>query len=128
MTATAILEREVKLEVGLRFTLPDLNGVLPGVTAVALSDAKLRAVYIDTPDLRLMRWGITLRHRVDVEIGGSGESGWTVKLPEEADGVAAAKTCYRNLASAFKEALLFGLIVPILLWLSVAYPTRDETE
>jgi branched-chain amino acid transport system permease protein len=31
-------------------------------------------------------------------------------------------------ASAFKEALLFGLIVPILLWLSVAHPTRDETE
>ena len=82
------LEREVKLDAGLRFSLPDLSGVLPGVTAVALADAKLQATYIDTPDLRLMRWGITLRHRHDV-IGGAGaESGWTVKLPAAADGVA----------------------------------------
>ncbi len=82
------LEREVKLDAGLRFSLPELSGVLPGVTAVALADAKLQATYIDTPDLRLMRWGITLRHRHDV-IGGAGaESGWTVKLPAAADGVA----------------------------------------
>lgn len=31
-------------------------------------------------------------------------------------------------ASAFKEALLFGLIIPILVWLSIAYPQRDEAE
>jgi branched-chain amino acid transport system permease protein len=31
-------------------------------------------------------------------------------------------------ASAFKEALLFGLIIPILLWLSVAHPSKGETE
>lgn len=31
-------------------------------------------------------------------------------------------------ASAFKEAILFGMIIPILLWLSVIRPMRDEQE
>jgi CHAD domain-containing protein len=88
LSPTENIEREVKLEVGLRFALPDLNGVLPGVVAVDLPLAKLRAVYVDTPDLRLMRWGITLRHRHDTVAQGTGESDWTVKLPHEAGGVA----------------------------------------
>lgn len=29
-------------------------------------------------------------------------------------------------ASAFKEALLFGLIIPVLVWLSIALPQKDE--
>src|SRR5450755_767173 len=82
------VEREVKLDAGLRFSLPELSGVLPGVTAVALPDSKLQATYIDTPDLRVMRWGITVRHRHDVVGGAGAESGWTVKLPAAADGVA----------------------------------------
>jgi CHAD domain-containing protein len=88
VSPTADIEREVKLEVGLRFSLPDLNEVLPGVVAVGLPVAKLRAVYLDTADLRLMRWGITLRHRHDIMPEGSGESEWTVKLPHDAEGVA----------------------------------------
>jgi CHAD domain-containing protein len=40
------------------------------------------AVYYDTPDLRLARWGVTVRHRA-----GDG-SGWTVKLPEGDEGPA----------------------------------------
>jgi CHAD domain-containing protein len=82
------MEREVKLDAGLRFSLPELSGALPGVTAVALADSKLQATYIDTPDLRLMRWGITVRHRHDVVGGAGAESAWTVKLPAAADGVA----------------------------------------
>jgi branched-subunit amino acid ABC-type transport system permease component len=31
-------------------------------------------------------------------------------------------------ASAFKEALLFGFIIPILVWLSLTHPQSDETE
>jgi branched-chain amino acid transport system permease protein len=31
-------------------------------------------------------------------------------------------------ASAFKEALLFGFIIPILVWLSLTNPQSDETE
>ena len=36
----------------------------------------LRAVYYDSPDLRLARDGITLRHR-----SGDGPARWTLKLP-----------------------------------------------
>jgi CHAD domain-containing protein len=38
----------------------------------------LSATYFDTDDLRLARWGASLRRRTD--------QGWTVKLPIEADG------------------------------------------
>jgi CHAD domain-containing protein len=82
------LEREVKLEAGLRFAMPDLAGVVPGVVVTTMPDAKLQATYFDTPDFRLMRWGITLRYRQDVVSGGTGEAGWTLKLPADADGVA----------------------------------------
>lgn len=67
------LEQEVKLGVSPRFTLPDLEGVL-GLRATLAPDQRLDAVYVDTPDLRLARSGLTLRHR-------SGE-GWTLKVPE----------------------------------------------
>src|SRR5206468_6573755 len=42
--------------------------------------------------LRLMRWGVTLRHRHDAVGGAGAESGWTVKLPGKADGVALVRT------------------------------------
>ena len=86
------LEREVKLDVGLRFELPELGGILPGIVATRLPNAKLQAIYVDTADLRLMRWGVTLRHRRDVVGGAGAESGWTVKLPGDADGVALVRT------------------------------------
>ena len=39
----------------------------------------LTATYYDTPDLRLARWGVTLRYRT-----GEGDSGvWTLKLPHD---------------------------------------------
>ncbi|HUQ64481.1 MAG TPA: CYTH and CHAD domain-containing protein [Acidimicrobiales bacterium] len=76
------IEREVKLGAWAGFTLPDLNGVAEGITAVERPERALRAVYHDTADLRLARWGVTLRHRT-----GQG-SGWTVKLPEGEEGPA----------------------------------------
>ncbi len=85
------VEREVKLEAGLRFTMPDLSAVYLGVVVVAVPDARLQATYIDTADFRLMRWGITLRHRQDTAGGVNAESGWTLKLPAKAEGVALAR-------------------------------------
>ena len=52
------------------------------VTAAARVPRTLMAVYYDTADLRLARWGVTVRHRT-----GDG-TGWTVKLPEGEDGPA----------------------------------------
>ncbi|WP_030275464.1 CYTH and CHAD domain-containing protein [Streptomyces sp. NRRL B-24484] len=50
--------------------LSEVSGVVPGGTE------KLNAVYFDTPDLRLLRSGITLRRR-----SGGGDAGWHLKTP-----------------------------------------------
>jgi CHAD domain-containing protein len=68
-----MLEREVKLGAGPAFHLPDLNGVVDGASVTAPEAVRLETVYYDTADLRLARWGVSLRHR-------AGE-GWTLKLP-----------------------------------------------
>lgn len=65
-------EREVKLGAGPAFHLPELAGVVEGITADAPETVRLETVYYDTPDLRLARWGVSLRRR-------AGE-GWTLKL------------------------------------------------
>src|SRR5438132_13070812 len=67
-----MLEREVKLGAGPAFHLPDLSGVIDGVAVGPSETVRLETVYYDTPDLRLARWGVSLRHR-------AGE-GWTLKL------------------------------------------------
>ena len=72
------LERELKLVVPPTFVLPSLMALAPGVAAVPDDDRWLEAVYFDTADLRLARWGASLRHR-------SGE-GWTVKLAQRPEG------------------------------------------
>ena len=71
-----MLEREVKLGAGPAFHLPDLNGVIDGVAVTPPEAVRMETVYYDTPDLRLARWGVSLRHR-------AGE-GWTLKLPPAA--------------------------------------------
>ncbi len=67
-----MLEREVKLGAGPAFHLPDLAGVIEGVDVAPPETVRLETVYYDTPDLRLARWGVSLRRR-------AGE-GWTLKL------------------------------------------------
>ena len=64
------------------FELPPLDGTVDDVAAVARAPRTLMAVYYDTPDLRLARWGVSVRHRT------GDKSGWTVKLPEGDDGPA----------------------------------------
>ena len=68
-------EREVKLDCPAGFAVPDLSGVGEVRADEALS---LEASYYDTPDLRLARWGVTLRRRT-----GGTDDGWTLKLPDE---------------------------------------------
>jgi CHAD domain-containing protein len=74
-----MLEREVKLGAGPAFHLPNLEGVVEGAVVGQPEVLRLETVYHDTPDLRLARWGVSLRHR--------GGEGWTLKLsPEVSDG------------------------------------------
>ncbi|MGI8807393.1 MAG: CHAD domain-containing protein [Acidimicrobiales bacterium] len=75
-------ETEVKLGAWAGFELPPLDGTIDDVTAMVRAPRTLMAVYYDTPDLRLARWGVTVRHRT------GDTSGWTVKLPEGDDGPA----------------------------------------
>lgn len=90
------VEREVKLGLEAGRELPDLDGVVPGVTAVGLGRQRLTATYYDTADLRLARWGVTVRHRRSEASGapqggaapaqargGPAELAWTVKLPAD---------------------------------------------
>lgn len=78
-----MLEVELKLALeGERgsFT-PSLAPERAGVDGIEeLAPLDLRATYYDTPDLRLARRGITLRHRT----GERDRAPWTLKLPEAA--------------------------------------------
>ena len=67
-------ERELKLGAPPTFHLPSFEG-LDGVVAVSREPQRLQTLYLDTDELALTRWGISLRHR-------QGE-GWTLKLPSE---------------------------------------------
>ena len=63
------IERELKLSVAAGFKLPPLKGA-------RLPAKLLTSVYFDTPDLRLARARITLRHRTQGR-----KSAWQLKLP-----------------------------------------------
>jgi CHAD domain-containing protein len=67
-------EREIKLvpRDGEPLRVEDLDAVI-GLHVARDEVIDLRADYHDTPDLRLARWGITLRYRAP--------EGWTLKLP-----------------------------------------------
>jgi len=62
-------ERELKLEAGPRFRLPDLPGE-------RLERRVLTSVYLDTADHRLATSGVTLRRRWE-----AGRARWQLKLP-----------------------------------------------
>src|SRR5260370_12667582 len=70
--AAVMLEREVKVGAGPAFHLPGVAGVMEGVAVGPSETIRLETIYFDTADLRLARWGVSLRHR-------AGE-GWTLKL------------------------------------------------
>jgi CHAD domain-containing protein len=75
-----MLEREVKLTANSAYRFPDLNGVALGLSASPPREERLETVYYDTPDLRLARWGCSLRYRAG--------QGWTLKLPSPSNGPA----------------------------------------
>ena len=69
-------ERELKLAATPDFRMPSIYGLV-GPTVRQAPAERNDTTYYDTDDLRLARWGASLRHR-------PGE-GWTVKLPAERD-------------------------------------------
>ncbi|HYZ16197.1 MAG TPA: CYTH domain-containing protein, partial [Candidatus Acidoferrum sp.] len=73
----SMLERELKLEAPPTFSLARLEPHLDGYTASALTWRRLHTIYFDTDDLRLTRWGLSLRFRL--------HEGWTLKIPVPRD-------------------------------------------
>ncbi|HEY6378252.1 MAG TPA: CYTH and CHAD domain-containing protein [Candidatus Dormibacteraeota bacterium] len=69
-------EQTVRFSAPPQFRLLDLGGVAHDVVATTADQRTLVTVYLDTPDLRLVRWGAELRHRAG--------AGWTVRLPQRA--------------------------------------------
>lgn len=69
-------ERELKLAATADFRMPSIYGLVGPIVRQSPPE-RTETTYYDTPDLRLARWGTSLRHR-------PGE-GWTVKLPPERD-------------------------------------------
>ena len=65
--------------VGRSFELPDLHDAVAGASVGDIEVREISDVYYDTGDLRLARWGCTLRER-------AGE-GWTVKIPRPSKGI-----------------------------------------
>jgi len=92
------MEREVKLSAPPAFRMPDLAE--DGLQALELEPQRLQTTYFDTEDLRLARWGMSLRFR-------NGQ-GWTLKLPADGDGpllVRGEHTFAGDAAHPAKEAL-----------------------
>ncbi len=74
---TSVRETEFKLRVHGLFRLPDLVAEGIGVSRAKRQVTRsLHAIYHDTEDLRLFRWGVTLRRRE-----GGPDAGWHLKLP-----------------------------------------------
>ncbi len=68
-----MLEREVKLAIDDTFVVPELDDVIPGAELGPVEQRTISDTYYDTADLRLARWGCTLRFRHG--------DGWTAKIP-----------------------------------------------
>ncbi|MFK5646911.1 CHAD domain-containing protein [Ornithinimicrobium sp. LYQ121] len=69
------LETERKFEIEQGAPLPGLAGL---VQVGEAREHRMRAAYVDTPDLLLVRHRMTLRHRE-----GGGDEGWHLKLPHD---------------------------------------------
>jgi CHAD domain-containing protein len=83
VTERRTAEHELELGVGPGFELSDL---LNGTPASKPEKGQLEAVYFDTPDLRLLRRGVSVRFRRGEEPADV----WTAELPDLARGVGLA--------------------------------------
>jgi CHAD domain-containing protein len=103
-------ELELKLLVPSDFQLPPLAGESPDVAGVSEKEPlQLSAVYFDTPDLRLLRHGITLRYRT----GEDGGPRWTLKLPVNGDNALRSELEYAGNGTeppAEARTVLFGVL------------------
>lgn len=113
------VETERKLAGWAGFELPELDGVVEGVTATPLDEQQLEATYYDTADLRLARAGISARFRT----GEGGKGKWTVKLPDgdrgpsisrrEIDVAAPGRSIPEAVSSLLRAHVRSSLLAPV---------------
>jgi CHAD domain-containing protein len=72
-------ETELKAILSDSDELPDLSGAIDGATLGAVEERLIVDTYYDTADLRLARWGCTVRYRQG--------DGWVVKIPRSSKGL-----------------------------------------
>ncbi len=104
-------------EIEFKFRIPNAAGPrLPaaldglGLDVLASDTRSMVATYYDTPNLALLRWGITLRHRI-----GGGDDGWHMKVPARPSGDAPARDEIRiDSSPADIPHELISLVSPLL--------------
>ena len=117
-------EVERKLRVHALYRIPPLAGCHPSISAVSPQPAvTMTAVYHDTDDLTLFRWGITLRRRE-----GGADEGWHIKFPVDGSdshardelqlslsegAIGEVPTAYRDLVSALVRQQSLGPVVTL---------------
>jgi CHAD domain-containing protein len=79
-------EAEAKFSVPPDLRLPS-RWKLEGIGVRAPRHRRMTTAYYDSPDLRLARWGASLRYRA--------EEGWTIKLPDAGRGELLVRTEHR---------------------------------
>jgi inorganic triphosphatase YgiF len=77
---TVEIERKFEVAAAGEVASLDPGAVLGGVVPAEPQERRLEAVYYDTPNLRLLAEGVTLRRRT-----GGEDAGWHLKLPVGAD-------------------------------------------
>lgn len=117
-------EVERKLRVHALYRIPPLAGCHPSISAVSPQSAvTMTAVYHDTDDLTLFRWGITLRRRE-----GGADEGWHIKFPVDGSdshardelqlslsegAIGEVPAAYRDLVSALVRQQSLGPVVTL---------------
>jgi CHAD domain-containing protein len=112
------LETEVKLGAWPGFELPSIDDAVPGLRAEGGTAATLEATYFDAPDLRLIRAGISLRHRTGEDNGGPGI--WTLKLPAAPTGDDGAMHRLEHTVAGGPGPVPTELVVGVRPWLRTA--------
>jgi len=104
-------------EIEFKFRIPttegqELHALLDGLglDVRVASPRSMVATYYDTPNLALLRWGITLRHRI-----GGGDDGWHMKVPARPSGDAPTRDEIRiDSPQADIPHELISLVSPLL--------------
>lgn len=116
----------MKLAVDESFELPELDDTVEGACPGESVEKTTYDVYYDTSDLRLARWGCTMRHRQG--------KGWTVKLPVESKGRVVARdeidlgARARADAARIKRRPHLGLLFTVEVGIPVGQPSTTTVS